>query len=123
MLPPSPGSPKGESDAQNTPVQHGRELSPDVRSGIFISYRKTDVPEMARRLHDRLSNEFDPVFVDLDAVVPGPDVMDRVQRSLSHCIAQVVLIGGDWLTAQDEYGRRRLYNADDVVRLEVETAL
>ena len=93
--------------------------------GIFISYRREDSGPWARSLRVALSNHFGPeqVFRDIDTINPGERFTRTVERELSSCAALLALIGPTWLTVKDGAGRRRLDNPDDLVRLEITTAL
>jgi parvulin-like peptidyl-prolyl isomerase len=93
--------------------------------GIFISYRRSDAAAHAGRLHDRLAARFgaQAVFMDIDTLQPGEDFAAAIAQSIGSAQVVVVLIGRNWLDARDAQGRRRLEDAQDVVRLEVASAL
>jgi hypothetical protein len=99
------------------PVSQGR--------GIFVSYRREDSSHLAGRLYDRLADRFGEgqVFIDVDAIEPGVDFAEEVNRAVEACMVLVAVIGLNWLTATNERGHRRLDDPDDFVRLEIETAL
>lgn len=92
---------------------------------IFISYRRSDAAAHAGRLHDRLVGRFgaQAVFMDIDALQPGEDFATAIAQSIGSAQVVVVLIGPTWLAAGDARGRRRLDDEQDVVRLEIATAL
>lgn len=92
---------------------------------IFISYRRDDSSGYAGRLFDRLSAHFGRpnVFMDIEALEPGADFVEGIDRAMASCEALVVLIGTEWLSATDAKGRRRLDNPNDFIRLEVANAL
>jgi TIR domain len=94
-------------------------------SGVFISYRRTDSDYPAGWLFERLAERFgrDRVFKDVDSLQPGDDFAEVITAAASSCSALVAVIGERWLTITDEYGRRRLDDPDDFVRLEIEAAL
>jgi uncharacterized membrane protein YeaQ/YmgE (transglycosylase-associated protein family) len=93
--------------------------------GVFISYRRQDVPDLAGRLYDRLARHFgdDRVFMDVDSIEPGLDFGEVIRRGVASCAVMLVIIGDKWLTAADAQGRPRLDNSDDYIRLEIEAAL
>lgn len=64
----------------------------------------------------------DQVFRDIDRIEPGRDYVTAIESSVASCDALLVLIGRQWLTVEDENGRR-LHDPDDFVRLEVSKAL
>jgi TIR domain len=92
---------------------------------IFISYRRTDTPHIAGRLSDRLELHFGTgnVFMDVDSIEPGLDFHDAIIDAVGTCDVLVALIGRQWLNATDEHGRPRLHDPDDLVALEITTAL
>jgi hypothetical protein len=92
--------------------------------GIFISYRRADSCAYAGRLYDHLVNRFgkDSVFMDVDSIEPGVDFIDVLQNTVSSCDVLIAVIGQQWLTATDADGRR-LDHPEDLVRVEVSTAL
>lgn len=94
-------------------------------SGIFISYRRADSDYPAGWLFERLAEHFGRarVFKDVDSLQPGDDFAEVITTAVSSCSALVAVIGERWLTITDEYGRRRLDNPEDFVRLEIEAAL
>src|SRR4051794_26427863 len=93
--------------------------------GIFVSYRRQESSHLAGRLYDRLADRFgeDQVFIDVDTIEPGVDFAEEIFRAVASCKVLLAVIGSTWLTATDERGRRRLDDPDDIVRLEVGTAL
>ena len=94
-------------------------------SRIFLSYRRQDSAGYAGRLYERFSERFAPeqVFRDLDTIEAGEHWPARLAEALRGCKVVVALIGADFSSACDESGRPRLYQPDDVVRLELEGAL
>ena len=92
---------------------------------IFISYRRGDTTIYAGRLFDSLCMLAgdDEVFMDIDAIEPGADFVEHIEREVGACEVLIALIGRDWLEARDAEGRRRLEDPDDWVRLELKTGL
>jgi hypothetical protein len=93
---------------------------------IFISYRRTDAASASRALADALKLRFgsENVFFDAKDVEAGAAWREDVVRRV--CASDVVLavIGPHWLAAaRDHMGRAVLDGAEDVLLLEVETAL
>ena len=92
---------------------------------IFISYRRGDSGPYARNLYDGLTQQFGEgsVFYDIDSIAPGRDFVEVLDDTLRRADVLLVVIGPSWLDVVDAQGARRLDDADDYVRLEVETAL
>ena len=94
---------------------------------IFISYRRGDSAGHAGRIYDHLIAHFGQgqVFMDVDAIRPGVDFVEVVQEAIGASDCLIAVIGTEWLTASDstEIGGRRLEDPDDMVRLEIATAL
>lgn len=92
---------------------------------IFLCYRREDSQGEAGRLYDRLTDSFGPdrVFMDIDSVPLGIDFVDHVKEQITRCRAVIVMIGRQWLTVPDKRGARRLDDPEDLVRIEVATAL
>jgi hypothetical protein len=100
-------------------------MSGHTAGGVFVSYRRQETSGIAGRLYDRLAARFgnDQIFMDVDTIAPGADFRDVIAQAVSSCAVLLAIIGSGWLTATDEYGRRRLDDPDDVVRLEIQAAL
>jgi hypothetical protein len=92
---------------------------------VFINYRRHDSAGNAGRVHDRLKSEFgdDLIFMDVTAIPFGVNFAKYITAEVAKCDLLLVLIGPDWLNAQDNDGNRRLDNPNDLVRLEIATAL
>jgi len=92
---------------------------------IFISYRRDDSAGHTGRIFDRLSDHFGPdsIFMDVDTIRPGRDFVEAVRQAVGSCDRLVAVIGREWLSISDATGSRRLDDPDDLVRLEVATAL
>lgn len=94
-------------------------------SRVFICYRREDSSGHAGRLYDRLRAHFDAdeVFMDIDAIDPGVDYLELIDRTIDSVDVMIVLIGQHWLAARDPTGSRRLDDSQDLVRLEISAAL
>ena len=93
--------------------------------GIFLSYRREDAGPYARLLQFQFRERIPEarVFMDLDSIEPGLDFAEVIREAVYSCTVLVALIGRQWVTLNDEEGRRRLDNPDDYVRFEVQAAL
>ena len=93
--------------------------------GVFISYRREDLRGFAGRIYDRLSDRLgsENIFFDVDNIAPGLDFVEVLTERVASCDALVAVIGKDWLASIDRTGRRRLDDAEDFVRVEIEAAL
>src|ERR1700730_7909019 len=112
---------EGSRETQERPD----ELKRPVTTRIFINYRRDDAAGDAGRLHDALSARFGigAVFMDIDAIQPGADFAEVNNQAVRSCDFLVTVIGKNWLTWADDTGRRRLDDEQDLVRLEIESAL
>lgn len=92
---------------------------------IFISYRRDDTAGHAGRLLDELKKYVgsDVVFLDVNGIGPGLSFRQVLQTQLTSCEVALVVIGERWLDIRDEFGNRRLDSNEDIVRLEISTAL
>jgi len=93
---------------------------------IFISYRRSDSQAEAGRIYDRLVTEFgqNSVFKDVNNIPFGADFAEHIDRAIGQCQIVLVIIGKTWATTTaDDNGIPRLENPNDLVRLEVESAL
>lgn len=98
---------------------------PKLDVGIFISYRREDSRDIVGRIHDHLRQRIDDkrLFLDVERQVAGEDYRATIARALQQSDVMLVAIGARWLTITDQSGGRRIDDADDPVRLEIEAAL
>jgi len=94
-----------------------------VLGTVFISYRRTDSSDIVGRIYDRLVQRFDKnsIFKDVDSIPLGVDFRKHLSDSVGKCQVLLAVIGKNWLTEPD--GHRRLDEATDFVRIEIESAL
>ncbi len=92
---------------------------------IFISYRRDDSQIASQSIYEALVHELgnDQVFFDIDDIPYGVNFKTHLDRVVSECGIMLVMMGPDWLGAEDAQGRRRLDDPTDFVRIEVESAL
>lgn len=92
---------------------------------VFISYRREDTGGDAGRLSDTLTQLLGPdrTFWDLEKIAPGKDFANELKRVLAASDVLLVLIGPRWETITDAGGKPRLFNKDDLVRMEVVAGL
>lgn len=96
-----------------------------MSTNIFISYRKEDSKWNTQLLYDRLSHYFPRkvIFKDFNTIKAGEDYRKVISEALKKCQVLLVIIGKSWVNSQDENGRQRLQNSEDLLRIEIETAL
>jgi len=92
---------------------------------IFVNYRREDSAGFAGRLTDALADYFGPerVFRDVTNIEYGEDFVKAIDTKLRESGALVVVIRDQWLTLEDDQGRRRLDDPDDLVVAEIAIAL
>jgi hypothetical protein len=85
---------------------------------IFLAYRRSDTQWITGRIFDRLRDHFgrSAIFMDIEATPPGVDFREHIARMLKKCNVLVAVIGPHW-------DQPRLFDAEDWVRAEIETAL
>jgi Novel STAND NTPase 1/Sulfatase-modifying factor enzyme 1/TIR domain len=98
-------------------------------SRLFISYRRDDSADVTGRLHDRLKGHFGDgtIFLDIDTIPIGLDFRKAIADAVNQCDVLLAVIGDRWLDARytegPQQGSRRLDDAHDYVRIEIESAL
>jgi hypothetical protein len=92
---------------------------------IFISYRRHDSKPIARLIYGPLATKFgnDDVFMDTEGIPLGTDYYEYLNDAVGNAQLMLAVIGDRWIDAADEFGRRRLDDAHDFVRIEIESAL
>jgi len=91
---------------------------------VFVSYRCVDSESAAGRLYDFLEQDgrFKVLF-DVASIEAGTDYREAVAEQIEGSDVVLAVIGREWLTLRGRGGERRLDDASDPVRLEIETAL
>lgn len=92
---------------------------------LFISYRRQDTQWIARALHRHLSEGFGQhrVFMDRIEIRGGDQWRTAIDNALHRATVVLAIIGRQWLTLKDEYGRPRIDQPEDWVHTEVRTSL
>jgi hypothetical protein len=92
---------------------------------VFLSYRREDSSGHTGWLHSVLAHRLasSKIFWDIDSISPGDDFVDAIDRTIASSSVVLIIVGPKWLEIADSQGRRRLDNAADVHRLEIERAL
>lgn len=90
---------------------------------IFITYRRDDSIDVTGRIYDRLCEYFgkENVFKDVDSIPLGVDFRQYLSEAVGKCDVLLTIIGRQWLA--EDGGQRRLDDARDFVRIEIEAAL
>jgi len=91
---------------------------------IFISYRHQDARTEATFIHHLLSERFgaDDIFFDADAIVPGENFEDRIEKQICNCDVLLAIIGEKWIDAKNDDGSLRLEEENDFVLREIALA-
>jgi TIR domain len=91
---------------------------------IFISYRRDDGDWPVVWLAEQLVAHFGDgeVFQDRRSILPGDDFAAVLVASAKGCSALIAVMGPRWEGPLPD-GRRRIDDADDWVRVEIETAI
>lgn len=92
---------------------------------IFLSYRREDsgyiIEPIAAKLAARFGEE--NIFRDVVSIELGAHFRAVIADAVNHSDALIAVIGERWLSLTNESGQRRLDVPDDLVRIEIETAL
>lgn len=91
---------------------------------LFISYRRSDAPDFAGRLAERLDETpgVSGVFMDVEGIRAGEDFVDKLDHALGKCDAVLAIVGPRWNARRDD-GTLRLAEPEDFVRRELLAAL
>lgn len=89
------------------------------RRPFFISYRRSEHPDITGRICDRLDRRFGRrrVIKDERSIPLGVDYRRYIEDVIPYCGAMFVIIGPDWLKGPE--GARPLDNPLDLVRAEL----
>lgn len=92
---------------------------------IFISYRRDDTAWVSGLIHERLVRHFGAgaVFTDIDSIPLGVDFRKYIDEKVGGCDIFLAVIGDKWLSVTGSSGQPRIHEADDFVRIEIESAL
>jgi hypothetical protein len=93
---------------------------------VFISYRREQNSLHAALLQSSLAEVLGPgaAFLDKASLEPGDAFPARIEDAIRDSAVVVVLIGRNWLEVKDtRSGHRRLDQANDFVRREIEAAI
>ena len=98
---------------------------PKKASKIFICYRREDSIAVTGRIYDRLVGKFgkEAVFKAVDSIPLGRDFRTYIDSVIRQCDVVLVIIGDRWLEARGRAANRRIDEAKDFFRIEIETAL
>ena len=92
---------------------------------IFISYRRADTLGFAGRISERLRAKYGvrSVCLDVDTIPLATDFRSFIVSEIEACDVVLVLIGERWAAEPSPGTPCRLFDENDFVRLEIESAL
>jgi hypothetical protein len=78
----------------------------DMRTGIFINYRRSDSRHPAGRIYDALRSAFGrrSVFMDIDSIRVGREFPEALKEALAQSRVLIAIIGQSWLASSDSQG-------------------
>jgi hypothetical protein len=90
---------------------------------IAISYRRTE-SDATGRIYDRLVQRYgeESIFRDIDTIPFGADFRKAVDEALADVDALIAIVGPQWRGINED-GSARITEENDLVRIEIETAL
>jgi hypothetical protein len=96
-----------------------------ISTMFMINYRHDDSAGDARSIYERLKRSFgkEVLFLDVSTIELGDNFVRISRENAARCSALLVIIGRGWLEAVDQYGKRRLDDPNDLVRVEITTAI
>src|SRR4051794_10816846 len=105
-------------------VRHTDPIEPSDRPMVFISYRRDDTSDHARKLYDALRRwlSAEQLFMDITTIEAGADYLHVLNDALDRTDVLLVLIGPAWM-APTAAGGSRLDDPDDFVRAEIRAGL
>ena len=117
--------PKTQPFKDEISTEHEKEARERNAANIFISYRRTDSPNITGRIYDRLRQEYgkEAVFKDVDSIPLGVDFREHIDKMVGECNVLLAVIGNQWSNVKNDQGQRRIDDPLDFVRLEIEAAL
>jgi hypothetical protein len=91
---------------------------------IAISYRRSDSRAIVGRIFDRLAERYgsEEIFLDIDAIPYGRNFRDHIDSILKRSAVLIVVVGQHWTGARAD-GASRIFDQEDPVRIELQTAL
>lgn len=92
---------------------------------IFISYRRKGSLDIEGRIFDNLIESFGEgaIFKDVNSMPIGTNFRSELRQIIPRCELFILLIGPDWLKIEGGSMFPRLFDLDDPVRIEIETAI
>ena len=92
---------------------------------VFVSYRRGDSEDVTGRIYEHLVSALGDgtVFKDVDSIPLGSDFRKVIAKAIRQCDTVLAIIGPNWTNVRTSDGSPRLHDADDFVRLELETAM
>lgn len=87
---------------------------------IYVSSRRSDSASIPGRIIAKLSESFgaENITVSSDTAVSK-----QIEQAVSACDVVVIIMGSQWSSIVNSYGFSSLFDPEDFVRLEIETAL
>jgi hypothetical protein len=89
---------------------------------IFISYRRDDTADEAKRLEEQLEELQGGVFRDVSDIEAGDHFPKKLEKALSESDFVIVVIGKKWMSVRDQRGNLRINDPRDFVRREISYA-
>lgn len=91
---------------------------------IFISYRRQDSADIAKKIYNSLAKVYgkERIYLDVHNNKPGAIFPEEIRQALNRAKVILVIIGQQWVDIADEKGKR-LFDENDFVRKEVSHAL
>lgn len=124
VAPPSSARTSADPERARVTPRTTEPLARAATDSIFISYRRQDSADVTGRIYDRLVQRFDrkQIFKDVDSIPLGVDFRAHLGDVVGRCDLLLAIIGPQWLASVGPNGRR-LDDASDFVRIEIEAAL
>lgn len=92
-----------------------------MANSIFINYRRNDAQHAAVAIASTLKYSFveGEIFIDRSSIEGGEIWPVVIRDAVEQADVMVSVIGKSWLKTADEYGRRKIDDPNDWVRLEL----